>query len=140
MQVAWRFSAEQVMRCLNARGRTRDELPFIRLFMQLGPHVRALVHGLDVALEIALRMPEEYDAKRPARAMTLAALAPRLSRDQLSSCLEMIERGSVVLTQVFGLTALLPHREDLATSTRAQARGVSTSGSFHGRRLRGTGG
>jgi hypothetical protein len=120
MQVAWRLSAKQVQRCLIARGRIRDEFWQIRLIVSLLPWMEAPARAVDVALSIVLRMPEEdvVRAEPPLREMAIAALAPHLSADQLATCQELVERGTVPLTQVFGLAALLPHLRD---ATREQA-------------------
>jgi hypothetical protein len=118
MQVAWRLSAEQVQRCLDARGRPRDGLWLTRLVVSLLPWMPAPAHAINVALSVVLRMPEEDEdvvrAEPPAREMALAVFAPQLSAEQLATSLELIERGHTPLTQVFGLAALLPYLRDAA--------------------------
>jgi hypothetical protein len=122
MQVASRLSAEQVQRCLIARGRIRDELWLTRLIVSLRPWVRVPAQAVEVALKVVQCMPEEDEdvvrADPPLREMALAALASHLSVDHLATCLADIERGNVPLTQIFGLAALLPHLRD---ATRDQA-------------------
>lgn len=140
MQVASRLSAEQVQRCLLARGRIRDELWLTRLIVTLLPWMPAPAQAVDVALNVVLRMPEEDEdvvrADPPLREMALVALAPHLSVDQLGTCLALIERGNVPLTQVFGLAALLPHlrdaiREQALRSARSEVTALQADADQH---------
>lgn len=140
MQVARRLSAEQVQRCLIARGRIRDELWLTRLIVSLLPWMPAPAQAVDVALNVVLRMPEEDEdvvrAEPPAREMALSVLAPQLSADQLTICLELIERGHAPLTQVFGLAALLPRlldaaREQALRSARSKLNALQNDADQH---------
>lgn len=112
MDVAGRLSAQQVQRCMSARGRTRDELAFVYLIVHLLAVLPEREPAIAAAVDAALRMPEEENATPPARELAFAALAPHLSLAQQQTCLELIERGRIPLTQVFGLAALLPSLQD----------------------------
>lgn len=112
MQVADKLSAEQVVRCLNARGRTRDEQSFVELSVRLGRLTPVPRRAIDVALDIVLRMPAEFHPEPRDRERALSALAPQLSATQLATCFRVVERDGDPLTDVFWLASLVPHLGD----------------------------
>lgn len=134
MQVAFRMSKTHLEQYLKTR-KPSDDFSVISTTLQLLPAMKMETRrrATEMIIGILSGLPEEhFEFGPPGREVVLATVAPILSQEQLTTCLDIARGNEDTLNRVLGLVGLLPFliepvRQQITESAKVDAQSIDPS-------------